>query len=129
MASLSAIAGYRVLEKRPQKKREASYQAALLSFSAALKPGMTRKDVENYLHTRNVTFRLMCCVARKALSEQVYDELVRVGQENAPWFCSEKNIYIAFQFSGHEGPDNNWMSDDSNSLQAVSIYRGLEGCL
>jgi hypothetical protein len=44
-------------EKREQQKRELGYQSALLSYSAVLRLGMTRKDVEDYLQTKNISFR------------------------------------------------------------------------
>lgn len=37
-----------VLKADAQKKREASYQSALLAYSQKVKPGLSRKDVESY---------------------------------------------------------------------------------
>ena len=92
----------RVLEKRAQQTREVAYQSAVRSYSEVLRPGMSRKEVEDYLRAKNVRFRLMCCVDIKESSKDVYDELTKVGQEDPPWACSEKNVYVAFQFTRPE---------------------------
>jgi len=57
---------------------------------------MTRKQVEDYLSARNLSFRQMCCVSVKEFSRGVYDnaydDLVKIAQEEVPWFCSENNV-------------------------------------
>jgi len=120
-----------VLETRAQQKREATYQSALRSYSEALKPGMTRLEVEGYLRAKDLSFRQMCCVDRKDFSKRrypVYDDLLKIGQEDAPWFCSEKSVYIAFQFTGRPERQE-WPPDSADSLRAVTIYPWFEGCL
>jgi len=60
-------------------------------------------------------------------ASDTYDDLVKIGQEKAPWFCSEHNVYIAFEFnpkSEGEAPETN----ASDSLKRVSIFHELEGC-
>ncbi len=110
--------------KQAQRKREEAYQSALNSYSEALKPGMTRKEVEDYLHARDIRFQQMCCVDERS----AFADLVRIGQEGHPWYCSEQNIYIAFQFAAVE--PHSWLKAyDSDSLKKVSIFRWLEGCL
>ena len=123
------IGAHNVREKRSQQKREAAYQTALRSYSEVLKPGMTRKEVEDYLRARNASFRQMCCVNRKDFSKRAYDDLTMIGREDAPWVCSEKNIYIAFQFSGTETRSGAPTAEASDKLTAVTVYPWLEGCL
>ena len=56
------------------------------------------------------------------------DDLVKIGAESTPWFCSENNVYIAFEFnpkSHGEQSDTN----DSDVLKRVSVFHQLEGCL
>jgi len=48
---------HNVREKRSQQKRNVVYQTALRSYSEVIKPGMTRKEVEDILHARNKVFR------------------------------------------------------------------------
>ena len=43
-------------ENQAQAKRETTYQAALLSYSQIIKPGMKRKEVEKYLRSKKVEF-------------------------------------------------------------------------
>src|SRR5207245_8485015 len=112
-----------VLEKRAQQKREVAYKAALRSYSEVLRPGVTRNEVESYLRAENVRFGQMCCVDPTDLSKGVYDELTEIGQEDAPWFCSEMNIYVAFQFTGPDRHAVGWTVDASDPLNSVSIYR------
>jgi len=56
---------------------------------------------------------------------------VRIGQEDVPWFCSEHNIYIAFEFAnfGHERDTIGVEASDSDTLKQISIFPWLEGCL
>ena len=123
-----AIVINNVREKRSWQKRDLAYQEALRSYSQDFKPGMSRKEVEDLLHIRNKAFRQMCCVDIKK-SMDVWDDLVKIAQEDAPWFCSEKNVYIAFQFAGKEPHATRPSAELSDRLTAVTVYPWLEGCL
>ena len=90
--ALLVLGVHHALARRAQQERESHYKAALLSYSRDLNPGMKRKEVEDYLHAKNAPFRQMCCVDVKKFSKSVYDDLTKIGAENAPWFCSEKNV-------------------------------------
>jgi hypothetical protein len=117
-----------VRERRSQQKRDVAYQTTLRSYSEVFKPGMRRKEVEDSLRTRNVTFRQMCCVdIKKPMG--VWDDLVKIAQEDPPWICSEKNIYIAFQFAGTRPQAAPPSAEASDGLTAVNVYPHLEGCL
>jgi hypothetical protein len=89
---------------------------------------MSRKEVEGYLRTKNVGFRIMCCVDTKEFSKGVYDELTRIGQEDPPWICSKKDIYVAFQFIG-PAHKRGFEADPSDTLRAITIYREPDRCL
>jgi hypothetical protein len=128
IAILAVFAVHRLGEARAQTKREAAYEVILRSYAQVLKPGMTRKDVEDYLRERNVAFRHMCCVDFKS-SKSVWDDLVKIGQEKPPFVCSEKNVYVAFQFAGEGTHKSGWDSQPSDKLTAVTFYPWLEGCL
>ncbi len=116
-------------EKRAQRQREATYERALHSYSDVLKPGTNRKEVEDYLHERDIGFRHMCCVDRRTYSLGIYDDLIKIGQEDAPWFCNEKNVYIALQFTGQSRADPTPEAVPSDTLKTITIYHWLEGCL
>ena len=118
----------RARREQAQREREIVYQAALRSYSDVITPGITRKEVEDYLRARNVSFRQMCCVDRKEFSKNIYDDLAKIAQEDPPWVCNEKNIYIAFQFRGTHTDEKGWRAEASDRLSALSLYRSLEGC-
>jgi hypothetical protein len=123
------VFGIRYLaEMKAQKRREVAYQASLRSYQQVLKPGMTRKEVEAYLHGKNISFSQMCCAGKN--SKNSLDDLAKIGEEKAPWFCSENNIYVAFQFTDHpEQKETRLQASDLDTLHAVTIFRWLEGCL
>jgi hypothetical protein len=120
-----------VREERAQRGRELEYKKALKSYSEVLRTGMTRKQVEDYFSSRNIPFRQLCCVSVKEFSRGVYDDayddLVKIGQEDVPWICSENNVYIAFQFFGSR--KDSFPSEPSDTLKDVTIYHHLEGCM
>ncbi len=57
-----------------------------------------------------------------------YDDLVKIGQESAPWFCAENNVYVAFEFNPKSQGE---LSDTNGSdiLKRVTVFHQLEGCL
>ena len=121
----SAIYLRYVFKAEAMKKREVAYQADLQTYSRNLNPGLTRKDVESYLRARNIGFRQMCCV----LERSAFADLVKIGQEDAPWFCSEEYVYIAFEFTATEAHSLRRPIYDSDVLETVRIYRQPGGCL
>jgi hypothetical protein len=131
--ALSIIGGgtWYGLKAQTQGRREAAYQMTLHSYDQVLKPGTTRGELEGYLGARNTPFERMCCVDAARLSERAsWDDLVKIGQEKPPWFCSENYIYVAFQFIDHVPPTvSAKTADDLDTLKSVSIYRQLGGCL
>ncbi len=107
------------------KQREAGYHAELGAYSAALKPGTTRMDVEAFLRRKGREFTQMCCMNH---SKNAYDDLIRIGTERPPWYCSAQNVYIGFEFvssGSHQFPE----AHDSDTLKSVQIFHWLEGCL
>jgi hypothetical protein len=53
----------------------------------------------------------------------------RIGQEQPPWACNERNIYVAFEFIRPIRNAGAMDADDSDQLKAVTIRRWNEGCL
>ncbi len=86
VVALVALGVRHVLEKkaerRAEQKREIAYQSAVLSYSERFRPGMTRKEVEDYLRAKNIGLQQMCCVGDSPKS--VWDDLTKIGQESAP---------------------------------------------
>jgi hypothetical protein len=108
-----------------KQKREAMYQKTLQSYSEVLKPGMTRKNVEDYLKGKSVKYEKMCCLDEKT----AYVDVVRIGEEKHPWYCSAHTVYIAFQFADepHEGERTSDRGTDK--LKSITVYHSLDGCL
>src|SRR5512138_3265407 len=89
---LVAVGGAYAWARRAAKltqQREASYQAALRGYSEVLRPGMTRKNVEGYLRARRKPILRMCCMEGNSTRSNADDVLTKIGEEPAPWFCSE----------------------------------------
>ncbi len=86
---------------------------------------------EHYTHilTSSSLALIMCCVDRRTYSLGIYDDLIKIGQEDAPWFCNEKNVYIALQFTGQSRADPTPEAVPSDTLKTITIYHWLEGCL
>jgi hypothetical protein len=120
------------LKKQAQKRREATYQSELRSYSQALKPGTKRKEVEDYLRSKNPDFSQMCCVEPSdSAKRHTWDDLVKIGEEEHPWFCSEHFVYVAFRFADHVQIENGYSfkDDDSDTLKTLSIFHQFGGCL
>jgi hypothetical protein len=122
--ALSATALRHVLKEEANKKREVAYQSALQAYSQNLRPGLTRRDVEKYLRARDITFVRMCCVEEQS----ALADLVKVGEEDAPWYCSEYYVFVAFEFAATESHQTLEVYD-SDVLKKVTIFRQLDGCL
>src|ERR1700683_1627883 len=72
-------------------------KAAALSYSQVLKPGMTRKDVEDYFRANKVQFSQMCCI--EASYKHSYDDLIKIGTLYFPVPCGDTSYYVAFIFN------------------------------
>jgi hypothetical protein len=108
------------------RDRQDRYQAALSSYSAALKPGMTREIVEHYLQAKNTGFIQTDCVDPKPPPNCGRADLVKIGEEDAPWVYKRQNIYIAFQFTGQKRPNSTWTDDAWDTLESITIFRRYE---
>ena len=127
---LLAVGVRHVVKKHLQKGREIRYQETLTAYQHSLKPGMTRKDIEGYLKANGKRFSQSCCVDIKEFRKRSWDDLVKIGSEDAPWFCSEGAVYVGFQFA--DSPlhhDEMWRADDLDTLKAITIYHRPENCL
>jgi hypothetical protein len=117
-----------IVDKQAANKRRIQYERQVSDYSAALKPGISRREVESYLQQRGIRFRQMCCV-RVRVPRAAYADLVKIGQEKAPWYCNKYNIYVAFEFETIEPhgivPD----ARSSDKLESTSLYPWLEECL
>ena len=114
-------------QAKHDRERRAHYESMLRSYTKAFKPGATRTQVETYLRNDGKQIVHMCCMNMNT-THNAYDTLTKIGEERAPWYCSEHAIYIGFEFSG-QGPRSFPEAHDSDLLTSIRIYPWLTGCL
>jgi hypothetical protein len=115
-----------VLRARAQKKREVAYQLALASYAKKLTLGMPRKDVDSYLRANHVSFSQRCCFEARG----VFADVVKVGEDDAPWYCSETDVYVALEFAGTEPAHSlSAPANEMDVLNRIAIERIGSGCL
>jgi hypothetical protein len=104
-------------------------KAAQLKYSEALRPGSTRKDVESYLKARGTAFGLRWPGAD--IHGNAFAILVKVADEDVPWYCSAWPDYVAFEFAPTEQVQTGSLrsSADSDVLTQVLLTSNGEGCL
>jgi hypothetical protein len=107
-------------------------KAALLSYSQVLKPGMTRKDVEDYFRTKKVRFSQVCCVVGSYKHSP--DDLIEIRGFPSPLPCDQSH-YVAFIFNDqtqhppatmpHAG---GLQADDLDTLRSITTFDGDVDC-
>jgi hypothetical protein len=107
-----------------RRRRDAEYQAALRTFTQEFTSGLSRMDAESQLKAKSVAFTQRCCIDEQS----AFADLIKIGEEDAPWYCSEQYVYIALEFAAKE-PHPDFLPYDSDVLRTVRIYRQLGGCL
>jgi hypothetical protein len=112
------------VKSQDRQQREATYESVLNSYSRDLRLGLSRKEVEEYLRRKAITFTQMCCVEERS----AFADLVKIGEEPHPWYCSENFINIAFEFRATE-PHHPFIADDTDVLKTIRIFRQFGGCL
>jgi hypothetical protein len=110
--------------RKVHTQRDAAYESVVESYTKNLKSGTIRKVVESYFRSKDVRFQQTCCFGGR----HTPDDLVKIGQEPAPSYCSRTNIYAAFEFSGEERHPSS-KALDSDKLERVSLLRWPEDCL
>jgi hypothetical protein len=121
---ISALVVRKITRDAARRKREIRYTVAFKAYSQALHPGMKRKDIEEYLRSRNTKFSwIFTAFGGRRVSQ--YADIVKIGEEAAPWYCSEAYVYVAFEFA----PVRDFRQTDSDVLQRVEMFRPYTGCL
>jgi hypothetical protein len=123
LLSATAVA-YSTWKQSQREKREAAYESVLRSYSVILRPGMTRREIEDYLNSKGTKFLQM----DRTRDRSAVSDIVKIGTDPAPWYCSEYNVYVAFQFKAVERRDGREPMN-SDILERTTIYKWLEGCL
>jgi len=83
---------------RAQRKRNALYQSTLKAFSGEFPPGVTRKIVEDHLRTKGIPIERELGPG----SLDTLSDIVVIGYDPTPWFCSSWPVYIAFTSQRHK---------------------------
>ena len=93
-AASSALAIRQVNRKRRITANAAAIHIALIHYEQDLKPGLNRKEVKDYLRVHGIGFGERCYSVRNG----AFSIVVRVGEEEVPWFCSSWPDYMSFEF-------------------------------
>ena len=103
-------------------KREAGYRSTLHSYSAVLKLGMSRQQVEDYLQSNGVSFGQVCCVEEHSAMSDV----VKAGEEKAfSPLCSSEQVLITFEFAARE-PHDALKLYPSDELKKIVLWRPMD---
>lgn len=115
-----------VVRRTIRRKHQALYASILGEYSAELKTGTPRKDVEQLLNSKGQPFQRTCCLLKG--NRSAFEDLVKIGSEPAPWYCSENNVYLVFEFYSptHDGMPS---AQPSDSLKRIAVSPWLQGCL
>jgi hypothetical protein len=122
VAAASSTIAVRYVQR--QNRATDNLAAWLSSYEQSLWPGMSRKDVKDYLRTKGITFLEQCC---NGVPGSAFSALIPVGEEGAHWYCETVPDYVSLEFVAtvpHEpgaGPSN------SDVLREVHLTRG--GCI
>ena len=108
-------------------------KAALLSYSRVLKPGMTRKEVEDYFRTKKVKFNQTCCV--QGPYKRSPDDLIEIWTFHSPLPCDNQPHYVAFIFNDQTQHPLAAMpqagvlqADDLDTLRSIITFDGDIDC-
>lgn len=114
------------IEKRAEQKRQAAYESTLREYSMTLNPGLQRSAVENVLVSQGRTFRQMCCLLNE--NRHALEDIVKIGSEPKPWYCSENDTYLVFEFDSSADPNSPGARADDR-LRRIALASWLGGCL
>ena len=110
-------------KQRRATANAAAIKAAFQHYAENLKPGLTRKQVKDYLQAHGVIFHERCCSGPQG----TFSVLVQVGEEDAPWYCSDVVDYLTLEFNteGERGSG----PTDADVLRSLYLTSIGEGCL
>jgi hypothetical protein len=80
--AVSALAVRSSVRATASRKREIGYQIELRTYSEALHPGMTRRELEDYLRSNNTNFTWVFAAYGGRRVGQ-YADLVKIGEDDS----------------------------------------------
>jgi hypothetical protein len=125
IAAMAIWLGVHLRRARLKRERAAAYQQALLSYTSAIPLDSTRERVESELRRRGAPYELGPAFD----GMNAYSDLVRIGTEPAPWYCSENNVYIKFAFDAAKPSLDSPSESESDILRSIEVTPWLTGCL
>jgi len=101
-------------------------KAAALSYRQVLKPGMTRKDVEDYFRANKIQFSQGCCVT--GANAQSLDDLIEIGTQHFPVPCGDTTYYVAFIFNDQtqHRPESILKTHDLDTLRSITTFQWVD---
>jgi hypothetical protein len=110
-------------------RRERGYQKTLRSYIGTFPVGTLRSDVETRLRAKGQAFHHSCCIHRPPRGgEGAWDVMIPIGEESAPWYCSEHTIYIGIEFTP-DTPRTGLEARSADTVSSVTLVRRMGGCL
>jgi hypothetical protein len=103
--------------------------AAVLSYSQNIKPGMTRKVVEDYLRANKVQFGQMYCVGGGGPKHSL-DDVIPIGTTHFPVPCGDTDYLVVFVFDDQtQHPPARFMqADDMDTLRSIKTVSWVADC-
>lgn len=89
---------------------------------------MQRGEVEAFLTAQGRTFEQSCCLVRERQGSSAIEDIVKIGSEPKPWYCSKNDMYLVFVFESPPGAVAR-ESDATDTLRRVALSPWLGGCL
>ena len=115
-----------VLKARRKRRLATETQAALMRYTRNLRPGLTRREVEAYLRGHNTEFG----ERGGSVGRHTYATIVKVGEDDVPWYCSEWPVYVLFEFKAADSTQSaGYDPKPDDVLDEVHLGSNGEGCL
>jgi hypothetical protein len=128
IAALCLLAGCAARTPEQQIRHDdVKYGSALSVYQRDLKPGASRKEVEDYLRGRNISFSQMCCWIAPHASRTL-DDMVFLRTEHRPWPCGTADVYIGFVFDDQPNQlhTRKFEADDADTLVGIHILKMMD---
>ena len=121
---------YNLRQHRIAALEKKTYSEQLARYTAFLKPGMTRTDVERELTKRSIPFE-------QRYETPAYADLVLLERFDSPYFyCSFEDASVMLEFSPDAIASKTDISENArytgnpnDQLRSTSVYHQLKDCL
>jgi hypothetical protein len=123
---VAVLAVESTIRNQGERKRQALYQSILSQYSTTLRPGSQRGEVEAVLASQGLAFQQTCCLLRN--KQNAPEDIVKIGSEPKPWYCSENDMYLVFEFESPPGPTVREINA-SDRLRRVALAPWFGNCL